>query len=321
MTGWRHQLVLAGRSLRIEGNSEAAREAVAPALAHLQRDLDARHAESGLQWIVEDATDDDRRTDAQGVYRLPGGGLTMVQQDPFSIVTFAPDRGIRLAASPAGFASGDLRAHPGSIALGAWFSGPAAQVLHVGAVAFGSCGVLLVGASGAGKSTSVLACALAGADFLGDDLCLVTVGDDPNAPPNVHSLFATAKLNPDSARRLGADAWPTLGTTPKDKVVTHPPPPIRIIPSAPLVAVVVLARSGGGPGAPTPLRPAEAFGALAATGASPCSGALSPSLWFSAMSRLVRRVPAYRLPITWDLERVAGDIRRIADDAARRSNA
>lgn len=319
MTGWRRQVALAGRSLRIEGKSEATYDAVAPAFAHLLPD--ASHAESALRWVIDEATDADRRTDAQGVYRLPGGGLTMVQQDPFSIETFEPGRGIRLTASPAAFASGDFRAHPGSLALAAWFAGPAAQVLHVGAVAFGGRGVLIVGASGAGKSTSVLACALAGADYLGDDLCLVTVGDDAEAAPRVHSLFATAKLNPDSARRLGAETWPALGTTPKDKVVTHPPSPIRIVASAPLAAVVVLARPGAGPDAVVPLRPAEAFGALAATGASPCSGALSPSLWFSTTSRLVRQVPAYRLPITWDLERVAGDVRRIAGDAGRRLKA
>ena len=42
---------------------------------------------------------------------------------------------------------------------------------------------LIVGRGGAGKSTTVLACAQAGAEFLGDDLCLVEMGDEASPEP------------------------------------------------------------------------------------------------------------------------------------------
>ena len=60
-----------------------------------------------------------------------------------------------------------------------------------------------------GKSTTVLACARAGAGFLGDDLVLVDAGDGADdAELTAHCLFATAKLTVDSARALDAETWP-----------------------------------------------------------------------------------------------------------------
>jgi hypothetical protein len=188
--------------------------------------------------------------------------------------------------------------------------------MHVGAIAFAGRGVLLVGPGGAGKTTSVLACALAGGCFLGDDLCLIEAGLDPAEPARVHSLFATVKLNVDSARRLGARAWPNLGTTPGNKLVAGLPSAVRPVASATIAAIVVLAAPGTHPAAASALRPAETAAAIAATGASLAAGALSPVLWFGTATRLIRRVPAFRLPITWDLERLAGAIRRIAEHGA-----
>jgi hypothetical protein len=286
---------------------------VAPAFSHLAPD--AGSAEAAGRWIVALAGDD-RALGRQGLYRLPGGGLALVQQDPFRLESFAPDHGLRLVATPAGFAAGDLRAHPGALALAAWLAGPSTQVLHVGAVAFSGCGVLLVGPGGAGKTTSVLACALAGGEFLGDDLCLVEIGDDALGPAMVHSLFSTVKLNADSARRLGAENWVMLGMTPKDKVAARLPASIRTAASAPIGAIVVLAPPGSDPPTTAALRPAQAVAAIAATGASLACVANGPAPWFGIATRLARRVPTFRLPIAWDLEGLADSIRRIAEAGA-----
>ena len=130
----------------------------------------------------------------------------------------------------------------------------------------------------------------------------------------MHSLFATVKLNADSAHRLSSDAWPKLGTTPKNKVVAALPASIRAVTSATVEAIVVLAPPGSGPTAAIALRPAEAVRAITATGAS-FSGVMSPRLWFSTATRLARRTPAFRLPVSWDLKRLATDIRRVAEEA------
>ena len=290
-------------------------DAVAPALSHLP--ADAGFVETAVRWIVHEAAESDAAGRPQGIYRLPGGGLAAVQQNPFSMASFEPEHGVRLVATPAGFASGDLRAHPAWLALAAWLAGPQTQVMHVGAVAFAGRGVLLVGLGGAGKTTSTLACALAGADFLGDDVCVVEVGADPAEPARVYSLYATVKLNADSASRLGAGTWPRLGTTPWNKVVAGLPAGMRVVASAPIAAIVVLAPPGSHPARASELRSAQAVRAIAATGASPASGAMNPTLWFSLATRLVRRAPVMRLALTWDLESLAGAVRRIAEDGAR----
>jgi hypothetical protein len=337
---WRRHLVLAGRRLCIEGDGRVVHDAVMPALSHLV--ASAVPAETPLRWTVRLATERDRSDARQGIvrlpdgglatvprppggesvepahgirFRLPGGGLAMMQQTPFAMESFEPDRGIQLVAVPAGFAAGDLRAHPGALGLAAWLAGPATQILHVGAVAFAGRGVLVVGPGGAGKTTSVLACCMrAGGDFLGDDLCLVEVGDSPGEAARVHSLFATVKLNADSARRLSADHWPRLGTTPKNKIVAALPASVRAVTSATVEAIIVLAPPGCGPAGVAALRPAEAVRAITATGASH-SGAISPRLWFSTATRLARRAPAFRLPVSWDLERLATGIRHVAEEA------
>src|SRR5262249_49065941 len=163
----------------------------------------ANPADQAQRWTVGPATEHERAAAGEGVFRLPGGGVGILQQSPFSIESYEPNQGLRLAATPAGFVAGDLRAHPGAPALSAWLAGRGLQVLHAAAVAFAGRGVLLVGPGGAGKTTAALACALAGGDFLGDDLCAVEAG----GIPRVHSLFGTVKLNADSARQVGAETW------------------------------------------------------------------------------------------------------------------
>ena len=105
-------------------------------------------------------------------------GLQSSQNDPACFESYRPEVGIELRATPAALAGGDLRANPACHALGAWLAGPSTQVLHAGAVAYEGAAALIVGAGGAGKSTTVFACAMAGAGFLGDDFVLVESAGD-----------------------------------------------------------------------------------------------------------------------------------------------
>ena len=79
-----------------------------------------------------------------------------------------------------------------------WAASRGMQLTHAAAVAGPAGAVLLVGGAGAGKSTTSLTCLLDGMRFLGDDYCLV----DPGPPPMVHSVYTTAKLQPDALQRL-----------------------------------------------------------------------------------------------------------------------
>ena len=85
---------------------------------------------------------------------------------------------------------------PLSLALRWWASVSARGALvHAGAVATEHGAVLLGGQSGAGKSTSTMACADRGLDVLGDDQVLVELG--PHGPI-AHPVYRLAKLTPDS---------------------------------------------------------------------------------------------------------------------------
>lgn len=73
------------------------------------------------------------------------------------------------------------------------------QVVHGAAVGVGGRAVLLAGNGGSGKSTTALACALAGLDYLGDDYCAV----EP-AAGKVHMVYRTAKVFPPTLDLLPA---------------------------------------------------------------------------------------------------------------------
>ena len=127
--------------------------------------------------------------------------FAIVNADPASLEIYRPQSGIELRGTPAAFAAGDLRAHPGCHALSAWLARSGAQVMHAGAVAYDGAAALIVGVGGTGKSTTVLACALDGAGYLGDDVVLVEA--NRGGELLVHCLFATVKLNAESTSALG----------------------------------------------------------------------------------------------------------------------
>jgi hypothetical protein len=84
-----------------------------------------------------------------------------------------------------------------------WASSEGMQLVHAGAVATDDGGVLFVGKSGSGKSTSTFACVTAGMGYAGDDY--VVIARDPE--PSVHALYSSGKLDD-----VGIERFPELGT-------------------------------------------------------------------------------------------------------------
>jgi hypothetical protein len=307
---------LAGRTLRIEAGSEYALAAIMPAVAHLTGapPVDGRQ----IRWTIIEEEDAwrPRAFGGTGAYRIRGGGFAVVQSDPPSLEFYRPESEIELRAGRGALMAGDLRAHPGCYALAASLAGPRTQVLHAGAVAYDGAAALIVGGSGVGKSTTVLACAMAGAGFLGDDLVLVEADDENDTKPTVHCLFGTAKLNDDSALALGARKWPMLGVTPKDKVVLAVQPRLKVMRSAPIVVLIVLAPPVTGHPHPQPLKSAETLTSLASTAAPLVCRTSTPAAWLALVARLARRLPAYRLPVNWTLEVLEHAVRAIVTHTA-----
>jgi hypothetical protein len=321
MNGEARVLSLAGRSLRIETTSARASAALLPAFAHLTAAPSAGDRQARWTIVEEDEAWHPRAIAGNGTYWLRSGGLAFVQDEPALLESYHPETGIELRAAPTAFATGELRAHPARRALAAWFDSPSTQVLHAGAVAHEDAAALLIGWGGAGKSTTAIACALAGAGFLGDDLVVVEAhgGCQEGAECTVHGLFATAKVNADSARALGIAAWPCLGVTAQDKVVFRVENRLRIVRSARIVALIVLAPPVPGRPQAAPLALPNALTAILRTSLPLAWRASAPAAWLAAAARLARRLPAYRLPVSWDLDGLAAAVREIVCRAAGRS--
>ncbi|CAK0772240.1 putative Hpr(Ser) kinase/phosphatase [Gammaproteobacteria bacterium] len=246
-----------------------------------------------------------------GSHRIPDGSLAVIRRAPSSVEQFAPgpNPALLLDASPAALAGGDLRAQPAHHALAAWLSGPTLQVVHAGAVAMEGRGVLFIGVGGRGKTTTALACTQAGFAFLGDDLCVVEAGNPAqDTPARVYGVYATAKVNADTRERLQMTDWPSLGITPRQKLVIALPLHMKFQRSARLVAIVAV--RAGDESIPQPRRVSQraAIELLASTALPIASGSGTPAHWLSTAAALVREVPTFELGLNWDLKHVTSAI-------------
>jgi hypothetical protein len=162
----------------------------------------------------------------------------------------------------------------------------------------GGDGVLLLGAGGAGKSTTALACLEAGLAVAADDYCLL------DAAHRAHRLYAIGKLDARSLALLpglAALAGPPRGPHGK----AHLDLGGRYAASVP-VRALVLPRVAARTGRPEPIRGAEVYRRLLASTLQQMPGRRTATL--AALGGLVRARPAYELPVGPDLEAVAGRI-------------
>jgi len=204
-------------------------------------------------------------------------------------------------------------AAPLRMILQPWLAPRGWQLVHAGAVGTHRGGVLLVGRSGAGKSTTALACLAAGLGYAGDDYVLAAA----SPAPEVQGLYASAKLRedrldafPELARRVvnprrGADEKPVLFLD--DGLRAH------LVRRMPLRAVVVPRVTGT---AEPALRPISAAAALAAAAPSTLfqipldrSGALR------RLRRLVEACPCWELEAGPDLAGIAAAIGSLLAEA------
>jgi hypothetical protein len=170
-------------------------------------------------------------------------------------------------------------------------------------LAHGSCvghrggAVLLTGRSGAGKTTTTLACLDAGLEFVGDNYLLLSLA---GAIPRVYGLYGGARVWPGTLERLPHyEALATRGA-PEEKlsieVGRHRPG--HLATDLPVSAVVVPTVVGTGPTTVAPCSPVEAL-----LGLAPASVINLPRTdnGFRAMSQFVRSVPTFRLTLGADL--------------------
>lgn len=173
-----------------------------------------------------------------------------------------------------------------------------AQLVHAAVIGTAAGGVLVTGRGGVGKSTTALACLAAGLDYVGDDYVLLVGGETVTA----HSLYRTAKLNPDNVARFARFAPTLLGgaaVAGEEKAVMFLD---TVTASLPLVAVVT-PRFGDGPETSVePIAAALLIGAATYTTLAQLPHAGQATVAF--IGTQLDRLPGYRLVLGHDIDRV-----------------
>lgn len=185
------------------------------------------------------------------------------------------------------------------------------QIVHAAAVGTAQGGVLLIGNTGAGKSTTALSC-LARPDiqYLCDDKCLVRLDPEPQA----FALFSSGKLKADMLVRLPhfqamLAGWDDHRRAGKGLVFLHPAYAAHMVKSFPIKALVI----------PSVTNRREA--ALHATAAGSAFRLLGPStvIWlpgaeadnYRFTAELVRRLPCQRLDLALEPQQNADTLREL----------
>ncbi|MEZ5708942.1 MAG: hypothetical protein R3E02_06090 [Blastomonas sp.] len=166
-------------------------------------------------------------------------------------------------------------------------------LVHAAAIAGDEGALLMVGDSGAGKSTTALAGAEAGLKLLGDDFVAVTF--DP--VPMVHSLYASAKLTGESTRRfkrLAGRMTHHIGAEHEKNIFfLDALGERRMQASAPLAGLVHLTRTGSDHSAMRASSSGTIFRLCAANTLALLPGERERTL--AALSRLSTSAPAHEL--------------------------
>jgi predicted ABC-type transport system involved in lysophospholipase L1 biosynthesis ATPase subunit len=232
--------------------------------------------------------------DAYGLARDPDGAMVHIDGKERVISSFDPGRRLACFFLPAATAPVWMRAAPFLQILVWALAGRGSQPLHAAAVGAARGGVLLAGPGGAGKSTTALACLLAGMDFVGDDFVATACEPEPAAA----CLYATAKVTAQSMALL-----PSLDAS---QVELAPGEAKRLVRVDRLGAgrvaerlrlhAIALPRQGDDPGgALRRVPPAAAARALALTSVILLRG--RPATALDTASRLARALPCYALDI------------------------
>lgn len=192
----------------------------------------------------------------------------------------------------------------------AWWALDERRVLcHAGAVGGAGGAVLLAGRSGAGKSTTALACHAGGLSFLGDD-CVI-VSDGP--APRVASLYNSAKLNGDNLDRF--PGWKPRVHNPerpaRDKAVFFVDrwEPRSIDRAGPLRAILLPRIVGS---TTTRLRPASAVESLIALAPSSIRQTCGEGHeTLRSLARFTAVVPGFVLELGTDLSQIPDVVARV----------
>lgn len=174
------------------------------------------------------------------------------------------------------------------------------QIVHAAAVGNASGGVLLVGGTGAGKSTTALSClAQGGLHFLSDDKCLVRLAPEPQA----FALFSSAKIKGDMLARLPhlrplLTGWDDSYKANKGLVFLHPTYAEQMVTSFPVKALLLPQVAHRCEAVIQPAAAGDVFRQLGPSTVIWLPGAEAENYRFTAT--MTRRLPCYRIALASD---------------------
>lgn len=177
-----------------------------------------------------------------------------------------------------------------------WLAQAGLYGIHTAAVGTPGGAALIVGNSGAGKSTTAIACLHAGLIYLGDDFCVVQAA----ARSRVYSLYSSGKLCADSRRWLAPCTATEARIDDNSKMVYqwYPLHKAQLFSSLPIHAVLLPQVHGGAHTAVRPATSSEAFTALVTTTLRVTSlPTLTVQKLLTAMKCLVAQTPCYHLAL------------------------
>jgi len=230
--------------------------------------------------------------------------LTTIQTDvnAVSILDQRRSCGFYWIDSPASLRAYE-RAAPLKVLLHLWLRTRSLTLIHAGAVGTDGGAVLFVGKTGAGKSTTTLACLNAGLRYLADDRCLLALAPTPQ----VSCLYNSAKLHLAQMERFPA-LLPAVNNrhetgTEKALLYLQELAPERIAPILPIRALLLAKIAGT---TTTTLSPVSRMALLRDFVSSTLvyqPGATHAEV--HSMTELVRQVPCYQINLGSDLRGIA----------------
>ncbi len=171
------------------------------------------------------------------------------------------------------------------------------QIVHAAGVGTERGGVLLIGNTGAGKSTTALSCLTGdGLRLLSDDKCLARL--DP--APQAFAAFSSGKIKADMLERLPhfrekLRGWDDSFKAGKGLVFLHPDFADRLVTSFPIRALVVPQVAHQAEATLRPMAAGEAFRVFGPSTVIWLPGAEAENYRFTA--ELIRRLPCYQLDL------------------------
>ncbi|MFW6060754.1 MAG: hypothetical protein ACODAQ_11275 [Phycisphaeraceae bacterium] len=207
------------------------------------------------------------------------------------------------------------RSKPFPIMLATWYQDQGIQQLHAGLVSKNGRGVLFIGASGSGKSTATLACALDGFDYLGDDHNGLRLDEDGVCWG--YSYYNAARIGDGHLRHFPElaphEVPPHCQWDEKSLVYMSQVIPERMVAQTRIDAVV-LPRIVGGP--ETRIRKASRLECLLALAPSTLKIPLSPGIdGLMNLTDFIPRIACYRLELGDDVRQIPGCVEDILNEA------